>query len=67
MTSGEFATYAVSQGCEILQEGTAARVIRLHNPTTKGNFNIGIYDNLYLDTISKACTRLGIPFPPKYL
>jgi len=65
VNSGQFANHARKYKCDILPSGTA-RVIRLYNPKTQGRFNIAIYDEVYPDTIRKACTRLGIPFPPGY-
>ena len=64
MTSAEFANYAVSQGCEINQRGTA-EVIRLTNPNFQdATFNLMHYKVVFPEMIAKACARLRIALPP---
>ena len=64
MTAGQFATYAVSKGCQILQSGNA-EVIRIVNPNYAGaKFNVfPSQGELTPYLIKIGCTRLYIPIP----
>ena len=61
MSSADFANYAIRNGCEIDQFGSAD-VIRIYNPKKSGaKFNLPNYSTLFPRLANIGCIKLGIP------